>query len=185
MEDSPSCLCCRKSEDRRGFFGKIAAIVFGVPALTAPAVAAVVAFLNPLGQKSQGGRFRRLASIEAIPADGTPLRVPVVADRTDAWNRFPEEPIGAVFLHRDGARVTALQTLCPHAGCEIGFDTSGRKFFCPCHSASFNLAGARTDADSPSPRDMDSLEVEIRNRSEVWVKFQSFAGGTAEKIALG
>jgi menaquinol-cytochrome c reductase iron-sulfur subunit len=183
MQNSQSSCSC--GEDRRGFLGKIAAVIFGTAALAGPAITGVVAFLNPLGQKSQGGRFLRMAAMEAIPADGTPLHVPVVADRTDAWNRFPKESIGAVFLRRDGARVIALRTLCPHAGCEVTFDTTGRKYFCPCHSASFNLDGARTDADSPSPRDMDALEVEVRNGGDVWVKFQTFASGKAEKIALG
>ncbi len=32
---------------------------------------------------------------------------------------------------------------------------------------------------------MDSLEVEIRNNSEVWVKFQTFDVGTAKKVASG
>jgi menaquinol-cytochrome c reductase iron-sulfur subunit len=153
--------------------------------MAVPVATGAVAFLNPLGQKSQGGQFLRLASLDAIPTDGTPLRVSVIADRTDAWNRFPQESIGSVFLRREGKSITALQTLCPHAGCAIGFDMAAKKYFCPCHSASFDLAGARTDAVSPSPRDMDSLEVEVRDQNEVWVKFQTFAGGKAAKIAQG
>ena len=129
----------------------------------------------------------RLASLDAIPEDGTPLKVSVIADRTDAWSRFPRESIGAVFLSRTagqpGGKVTALQVICPHAGCSINFDTSGRKYFCPCHAASFDLAGIRTDATSPSPRNMDSLEVEVRDKNEVWVKFQTFGVGTAKKVA--
>jgi len=146
-------------------------------------VAGVVTFLNPLRQKSQGGQFVRLASLEAIPQDGSPLKTPVIADRTDAWSRFPAEPIGAVFLRRSNGNVAALQVICPHAGCSINYDAAGRKYFCPCHAASFDLAGKRTDATSPSPRNMDSLEVEIRNKNEVWVKFQTFGVGTAKKVA--
>ena len=155
--------------------------------MAVPTMAGVVAFLNPLRQKSQGGQFMRLASLDAIPEDGTPLKVSVIADRTDAWSRFPRESIGAVFLSRTagqpGGKVTALQVICPHAGCSINFDTSGRKYFCPCHAASFDLAGIRTDATSPSPRNMDSLEVEVRDKNEVWVKFQTFGVGTAKKVA--
>ena len=32
---------------------------------------------------------------------------------------------------------------------------------------------------------MDTLEVEIRNKNEVWVKFQTFRIGTAKKVAQG
>lgn len=172
-------------ENRRGFFGRVTALGGLLIGLGTPAVAGIVAFLNPLRQKSQGGQFLRLASLDGLPEDGTPRRVPVIADRVDAWNRFPAEPIGAVFLRRVGDEVTALQVVCPHAGCSIGFDGSASdgKFFCPCHAASFDLSGKRTDATSPSPRDMDTLEVEIRNKTEVWVRFQTFNLGTAAKTA--
>jgi menaquinol-cytochrome c reductase iron-sulfur subunit len=121
-----------------------------------------------------------------LPEDGTPRKTPVIADRTDAWTSYQNEPIGAVFLSRSGDKVIALQVVCPHAGCSINFEGSGKegKFFCPCHAASFDLAGKRTDAVSPSPRDMDALEVEVRNGNEVWVKFESFGVGTAAKVAL-
>ncbi len=125
----------------------------------------------------------RLASLATIPQDGTPLKVPVIADRSDAWSRFTAEAIGAVFLRRSGGDVTALQVICPHAGCSINYDATGRRYFCPCHAASFDLSGKRTDETSPSPRDMDSLEVEIRNKNEVWVKFQTFGVGMAKKVA--
>ncbi len=129
----------------------------------------------------------RLASLDVLPENGTPQKVLVIADRTDAWNRYPREPIGAVFLRRVGRQVTALQVVCPHAGCSINFEPSagGGKFFCPCHLASFDLAGNRTDSTSPSPRNMDTLDVEIRNNSEVWVKFQTFSIGTSRKVAQG
>jgi menaquinol-cytochrome c reductase iron-sulfur subunit len=188
---APSSCCCNGGtpsggNDRRGFLRQAAAVVCGAAALAVPAVAGIVAFLNPLRQKSQGGQPLRLASLEAIPEDGTPLKVSVVADRTDAWCRFPKESIGAVFLARSAGqpgKVTALQVICPHAGCSINYDASGHKYFCPCHAASFDMAGARTDATSPSPRDMDTLQVEIRNKNEVWVTFQTFRIGTAKKVA--
>ena len=181
-----SCCCCGREppaegQDRRGFLGRAAAIVCGAVALLVPAATGIVAFLNPLRQKSQSGQFLRLASLDVLREDGTPQKMPVIADRSDAWNRFPAEPIGAVFLRRSGGQVTALQVVCPHAGCSIDFETSsqGGKFFCPCHRASFDLAGRRTDQISPSPRDMDRLDVEIRNKNEVWVKFQTFSVGTS------
>jgi menaquinol-cytochrome c reductase iron-sulfur subunit len=161
------------------------AIFAGSMALLTPAGVGILAFLNPLRQKSASGGFMRLANLEAVPEDGTPQKFAVIADRTDAWTFFPNEPIGAVYLRRAGKdKVEALQVICPHAGCSITVDAtaSGKKFFCPCHGASFDLAGKRLDATSPSPRDMDSLETEIRNNTEVWVKFQKFSTGIASKV---
>ena len=192
MQNSPTTPCCcakvtpSADENRRGFLRKSAALVCGGIALLIPAAAGVVAFLNPLRQRSAGGQFMRLAMLNVLPEDGTPRKIPVIADRTDAWNRYPAEPIGAVFLRRVGDGVAALQVICPHAGCSISLEGSGSdgKFFCPCHAASFNLMGERTDVTSPSPRNMDTLDVEIRD-NEVWVRYQTFCLGTAKKVAQG
>ncbi len=181
---------CHSPEDganRRGFLGQAVAVLCGGVAILVPAAVGVVAFLNPLRQKGQGGGWMRLAALDTLPADGTPQRVPLIAERTDAWTHFPAEPVGAVFLRRTGDKVTALQVVCPHAGCSIGYQSApqGGEFLCPCHAATFDLSGKRTQTTSQSPRDMDSLEVEVRNQTEVWVNFQNFPVGTAEKAVQG
>lgn len=170
-------------DSRRGFLTKALALSLGGFAYAVPALAGIVSFLNPLRQKSQAGQFLRLAALDTLPDDGTPQEVSVVSDRTDAWNRFPNEPIGAVFLRRTGeAQVEAVNVVCPHAGCSVQYQEGEDKLFCPCHAASFDLTGKRLDATSPSPRDLDTLEVEIRNGTEVWVRFQNFRTGTTQKI---
>jgi menaquinol-cytochrome c reductase iron-sulfur subunit len=188
MVDSRYCISENQPQQgRRGFLAKITALFASSVALLAPAAVGIVAFLNPLRQKGSAGGFVRVASLEAVPGDGSPQKFAVIADRTNAWNLFPNEPVGAVFLRRTGNdKVEALQVVCPHAGCSIMADASkdGNKYYCPCHSAKFDLSGKRLDTPSPSPRDMDSLDVEIRDK-EVWVKFQKFATGTAGKIAQG
>ncbi len=169
---------------RRGFFAKALALLLGAAAYSVPAAAAVVAFLQPLRQKGQVGQFLRITSLEMLPDDGTPRKFPAIMDRSDGWNRFPHEPVGAVYLRRgrDG-KPEAVQVVCPHAGCFVEYDAANNNFFCPCHNGRFNLRGKRLDATSPSPRDLDTLEVEIRNASEVWVKFQGFRSGVPQKIA--
>ncbi|MEN6458625.1 MAG: Rieske 2Fe-2S domain-containing protein [Thermoguttaceae bacterium] len=184
-------LCCCHEESpsgdrnaRRGFLGQAIALLCGATAFLIPTAVGVATFLNPLRQKGQGGRWMRLATLDTLPTDGTPQRVPVIADRTDAWTRYPAEPVGAVFLRRSGEKVAALQVVCPHAGCTIDYQSSpkGGAFLCPCHTATFDLQGKRTQTTSPCPRDMDRLEVEVRNNVEVWVKFESFLLGVASKV---
>jgi len=181
----PPATCC--PDDRRGFFAQATALALGTVAFLVPTVVGMVAFLNPLRQKSRAGEFMRLTSLDALPEDGTPRKFPVIADRTDAWNRFPDEPIGAVYLRRTGRRedpVLALQVICPHAGCSVNYAESeeGGKLFCPCHAASFDFDGKRLDKKSPSPRDMDTLEVKIED-NQVLVRFQNFKAGTSKKVA--
>ena len=47
--------------------------------------------------------------------------------------------------------------------------------FSPCHNSNFKLNG--DILSGVSPRAMDPLEIEVRNTSEVWVKFQNFQPG--------
>lgn len=169
---------------RRGFFTRLAALVIGLLLYVPAALAGVWAFISPLREKGSAGRFLRLTTVDALPADGVPQKFPIILDRTDAWTHFPQEPVGAVFLRRVGTdQVQALQVVCPHAGCHVGFQAEKRIFFCPCHGAGFTLDGKRLEEKSHSPRDLDTLAVEIRNRNEVWVKYEKFRTGTTQKIA--
>lgn len=189
MEPTPSSPTPESGvpDQRRGFLAQAAAIVVAGISLAVPALTALAAYFNPIRQKSPGGEFFRLAALATLPEDGTPRRFSVITDRVDAWNRYPQEPIGAVWLRRTDDTdnpVVAFQVVCPHAGCTIGLDTTSDelRFFCPCHAAGFDLDGQRMDQPSPSPRDMDTLKVEIRD-GDVWVMFENFVMGTSEKVA--
>ncbi len=170
-------------DQRRGFLAKLVAILLGVLAYAVPVAAGAVAFLNPWRQKGGAGRVLRLATLETLPEDGTPRKFPVVMDRVDAWNRFANEPVGAVFLRRTESGVVALNIVCPHAGCFVAYDPENRQFHCPCHNARYGLDGARLDESSPSPRDLDQLKVEIRDDSEIWVTYENYRTGIPQKVA--
>ncbi len=169
--------------DRRGFLAKLMALGLGTVALAVPALSALAAFLNPWRQKSETGNWVRVASKAAVPLGAPPQRCPVVADRADAWNGYPDEAIGAIFLCQvSDDKFLALQTICPHNGGCVSYDPQKKNFYCPSHGALFDLEGRRLDPKSISPRDLDSLDVEIRDGTEVWVKFEKFQDGIAQKI---
>jgi menaquinol-cytochrome c reductase iron-sulfur subunit len=170
-------------EKRRGFLAKLLAIGLGTVALAVPALTALAAFLNPWRERGESGKMVRVASLAALPLGGPPQRCPVIADRADAWNGFPSEAIGAIFLCRVGdQQVAAFQSVCPHNGGCVSFDPAKKSFYCPSHGATFDADGRRLSEKSVSPRDLDSLEVEIRNGTEVWVKFEKFQDGIAQKV---
>jgi menaquinol-cytochrome c reductase iron-sulfur subunit len=178
------CPHCPPRSDRRNFLTKASAVVIGgVLALTAP-IAGLFVFLDPLRRKSESGGAVLVASLSALPEDGEPRKFPVLATKVDAWNRSPNVPVGAVYLQRIGDKVRALNVVCPHAGCFVDFRGEEKKFHCPCHNSSFSVDGKILDPDSPSPRSLDTLQVEIRHGTEVWVKFQNFRAGTDEKIPV-
>lgn len=167
---------------RREFFKKVSAVIVGAAAILAPIGAAVSVLVDPLRRKSKARDFVRVASLNAIPNDGIPRKFAIVADRTDAWNKYPNTPIGAVYVRRTSDnKVEALNVVCPHAGGFVDYIPQNKCFLCPLHNSEFALDGSIKDPKSPSPRAMDTLKVEVRD-GDVWVAFQNFRAGTREKI---
>jgi menaquinol-cytochrome c reductase iron-sulfur subunit len=170
---------------RREFCKKICAACAGGLVTVVPVAAGVTVFLDPLRLQSASLGAIWVTTMDAIPADGVPRKFPVLASRVDAWNKFSQVPIGAVYLRRPNASdVQALNVVCPHAGCFVDFLPGRMIFECPCHKSVFNLDGQIATKNSPAPRPMDSLTVELRNGKEIWVKFQNYEAGHAQKIPV-
>src|ERR1700722_18164505 len=87
---------------RRGFFKQSLTFVLGGLALLTPAIAALVLLTDPLRRKGAAGSAIRVTNLDALPNDGVPRKFPVLAAKTDAWNKFANVPIGAVYLRRTG-----------------------------------------------------------------------------------
>jgi menaquinol-cytochrome c reductase iron-sulfur subunit len=176
--------------DRRGFL----AVALAAAACAVPALVGLFSFLNPCRKflnpwhgddaaPGSAGKFIRVASLAELKDGAPPKRFSVVSERRDAWTHSVE-PVGTVFLRRTGAdQVLALQVKCPHEGCPVKFNDKTGAFACTCHTARFDADGKRIDPDtSMSPRDLDTLAVEIRDQ-QVWVNYEEYAMGTPEKIA--
>jgi menaquinol-cytochrome c reductase iron-sulfur subunit len=172
------------SEPRRTFLTGLSAIVVGAIASVVPIAAGATSLLDPLRRGRRASDMVLVARLAAIPEDGAPKKFTVTADRTDAWSTQHATPVGAVYLRRTDDGVRALNVVCPHAGCFVGLTPDHSRFGCPCHKSSFDLDGVINDPSSPSPRDMDALEVEVRNGDEVWVRFQNFLPGRDEKTPV-
>jgi menaquinol-cytochrome c reductase iron-sulfur subunit len=170
---------------RRSFVKGFTAISLGVVAILTPILAGLAVVLEPLRRKSQENKAVRIAFLETLPADGTPVKFSVLANKTDAWNKFPETPIGAVYLRKTSSNVVeAFNVACPHAGCFVSFVAEKQGYFCPCHNSTFALDGKVENPQSPSPRGLDSLAVEIRKGREIWIQFQQFQPGVSDKIPV-
>lgn len=164
---------------RRGvlhWLGALLSSALGL-ALTVPGVGYL---LSPVQKRREsdatsGDPTFPVAQLDEIPdvtQGGAPLRATVMASGLrDAWNRLDGVRLGSVWLLRRKDTVTCLSTVCPHAGCSIDFDAARQGFACPCHSSRFDLEGKRSEG--PSPRDMDRLEVEVKD-GEVRCRYQRF-----------
>jgi Rieske Fe-S protein len=168
---------------RRSFFKSFLATIIGGVLGIVPVIAGLEVFFDPLRRKTGASSAVRLTSLQALPDDGIPRKFPVLANRIDAWNKFTQIPIGAVYLRRSGNQVQALNAVCPHAGCNVDFLQDRNAYLCPCHNSTFTVAGRIGDPSSPAARGLDSLDVELRG-NEVWVKFQNFEAGRREKIPV-
>ncbi len=183
-------------ESRRGFCKSTLALGLGAVAVAVPVYGGARMALYPLQQEGLSGKEYPLTVLDNL--DETPRLYAVTDTVKDAWVSAPDQPIGNVFLRKvtgaDGKPVVqAFQTVCPHAGCRIKVDQqvnpkTGEKetlFFCPCHGDMFSLDGERISPEtSKSARSMDSLETRIGEDGVVYVKFQNFRLGCAEKAPV-
>ena len=182
---------------RRGFFAHLVALAIGGIVTLFPFLAGALVLFDPVARRSAGGGKRvRVATLDALAADGVPRQFSVIANRDDAWTRFVDEPIGAVYLVRQAGtnQVQALNATCPHLGCMVAYLRQDGHFQCPCHESKFQVSGShwgeRIDLDTnPSPRDMDTLDCEVVDNpdlpgvKEIWVTYVDYLSGPSKKVA--
>lgn len=184
---TPLTSAARSDDDRRYFLAKAVAGAIGVVLGLFPIAAGALTILDPLigKKKKKKGRLIRVATVSQLPDDGTPIRVPIVSDLVDVWNRETNQPIGAVYLRKAEDKVVAFNAICPHAGCFVGYSSDRAVFQCPCHTSAFELDGARIEP-SPSPRDLDPLHVDeqrLAEAGEIWLDFVNYYPGKSTRIA--
>ena len=169
--------------DRREFCKQACCVVIGGVVGLAPVAAGLPMILDPLRRSVGASGAVKVGTLDSLPNDGVPRKFAIVADRSDAWNKFPQVPVGAVYLRRTSeTAVQAFNVICPHAGCFVDYVPERSGYLCPCHNSTFGLDGKISDPKSPSPRGLDDLRVEIRAGGELWVEFKNFIPGHAEKV---
>ncbi len=168
---------------------RLGSIVLGSLIKLVIAVPAVAFLVSPLRRKKEAGEdaFTPLTSLSQLKV-GMPQSFAIIQDRTDAWVKYPSEPVGSVWLIRQSPgtqpEVIAFTAECPHLGCAINLSADGKSFLCPCHTSAFDFDGKPENQVPPRP--MDKLEVELTADSDpkVRVKFQRFRTLAEERIPL-
>jgi menaquinol-cytochrome c reductase iron-sulfur subunit len=191
--DSPSA-----PHHRRSFLTSVGAIIFGGIAVVFPFAAGLGVLVDPLrrrvGSSTDHGaavetKFVRVGLLAMLPDDGVPRQFAVTEDSTDAWSCILGERVGPVFLARsksDNAPVvTAFSSTCPHLGCAVDFNAAANQFECPCHQSAFAKDGEKLYG--PTLRGLDPLPVKLvdaAGQQEIWVAYERFRSGVAERIPL-
>ncbi|MFN0050769.1 MAG: ubiquinol-cytochrome c reductase iron-sulfur subunit [Planctomycetales bacterium] len=179
---------------RRSFMARALAVIIGGIVSLVPLAAGVAFFIDPLRKRKKRSKpgespddgpegFVKVAQLDSLTV-GVPQSFTVVDDRTDAWNLFPKEPLGGVYLLLEkNGDVLALNNQCPHVNCPVDYQPGNKVYQCPCHNSSFNIDGSIANPKSPAARGLDSLEVQKLN-GQIWVKFERFQSGTPKKIPI-
>lgn len=166
-------------DDGRRLFLKLGVhgLGVGVAAVTAGPAIAYLAF--PLAHDPTTGahRFIPVGRVERFK-EGAPVKVDLISDKTDAWNRIESVKIGSAWVVNLGGKLSAYSTVCPHLGCAIDYETASQLFKCPCHRSSFNKQGQIEDG--PAPRSMDELECK-KEGDLLTVKYLRYKQGVHEK----
>lgn len=175
-------------QPRRGFVTRGLAVILGGILGLVPLLAGLRVLLHPLGKKSGEVPFLGVATLDALPADGVPRLFRVIAEiKEDAWNRYLNVPVGAVYLRRMAGSageidtIVAFNTTCPHLGCFVSARADA-SYYCPCHKSEFNVDGSR-GAVCVAPRGLDRLETRVVE-NEIQVQFQNFHTGEKERVPI-
>lgn len=179
---------------RRCFIAQAGAVVLATAAVSPAVISAAATVLTPIkkhfcGNKSQeGGEVKEypVGTFAELPEDGTPVLVSIRDELVDGWSK-EVNVIGAIFARRlEGEnKFLVLHTMCPHMGSTVGFKKNEKAFFCPSHSAYFDLDGKRQDVNgqkNPCKRDMDELNARLTEDGTILVEFMCFKSDSAEKI---
>ena len=82
------------------------------------------------------------------------------------------------FVVNDGGTVRALSSVCTHMGCTLHFRPDWQDLRCPCHGASFDLAGRLANGrrawrgEGPYPGDASAYPVELPDLARPRVKVE-------------
>ncbi len=178
---------------RRTFLALLSAAISGL-LVAVPTTIGALFFATPLRRRQAAAQSTRRdadgfvplgINTAAIPDDGTPVSAKVVDDKIDAWNRYPAQEIGTVWLRKnEQGEVIAFNAICPHLGCLVDYRSARRDFFCPCHTSAFALDGTPTNQIPPRPMDALDVRVDPSAGGVVWVKFQNYRAGVPERIPV-
>jgi menaquinol-cytochrome c reductase iron-sulfur subunit len=196
-ESEASTEATAEGQPRRNFMVEFFAAAIGLIVGVVPAITGGLFFLHPLFKgkdeaeastrpdapvKDEDGRLKTTVTLESLPDSGEPLQLKMLDDIVDAWNLFPNQEVGSIWIRKVGDQVIAFNTICPHLGCAVEHRAAKGEFYCPCHLSSFDLDG--NEQNAIPPRGMDTLDVSVKKDGSVWVKYEKFRGAISEKVSI-
>ena len=148
-----------KQLSRRGFFGRMLGLGFGIALLDFGALS--LAFLWPSSRAGFGGKVAVPTGLAEIKAQMASTKQPFYF----APGRFYLVPVRRGPGRRTKPRglvaggLMALYQRCVHLGCKVPFCITSQWFECPCHGSKYNRAGEYRLG--PAPRGLDRFPLTV------------------------
>jgi thiosulfate dehydrogenase [quinone] large subunit len=95
-----------------------------------------------------------IGSAKDVPMGGS-------ANFTDPTTGLP-----GIVVHPTKDHFAAFSAICPHAGCQVGFDQSADLFVCPCHGSEFN---GKTGGlvRGPATRGLTTISIDVSASGDI------------------
>lgn len=147
-----------KQLSRRGFFGRMLGLGFGIALLDFGALS--LAFLWPSSKAGFGGKV-------AVPIGLAEIKTQLAATHQPFYfapGRFYLVPYDVTGSKYETAGLVAgglmaLYQRCVHLGCKVPFCITSQWFECPCHGSKYNRAGEYRLG--PAPRGLDRFPLTV------------------------
>ncbi len=68
----------------------------------------------------------------------------------------------SLLIHHTDGQWVALDAVCTHLGCTVGFEPQNRRIFCPCHGGTYDMNTGEVVA-GPPPQGLKVYRVEVRD----------------------
>ena len=112
--------------------------------------------------------------------EGEPTQLEYVTIARDGYMEAKTQKAVWAVKYPDGA-VTVFAPLCTHLGCGYHWDTTDRRFKCPCHGSVYDVTGEVLAG--PAPRALDRLPTKIE-AGRLLVLYKEFKSGQKVSIEL-
>jgi menaquinol-cytochrome c reductase iron-sulfur subunit len=113
-------------------------------------------------------------------SEGEPAQLEYVTIVRDGYIEAKTQKAVWAVKQPDGA-VTVFAPLCTHLGCGYHWDTTDRRFKCPCHGSVYDVTGEVLAG--PAPRALDRLPTKIQE-GRLLVMYKEFKSGQKVPIEL-
>lgn len=135
--------------NRRSFFEKIVAAIFGASGLAF--IAPALAYLYPNKNFASGTR-------ELVDVNGRAITAEEVTEGASRVGLIQGSP--AIVFRRNNELV-AFSAVCTHFGCTVAYEPADEVFVCPCHGGEYDIDG--NVLDGPPPKPLPKLKVQIES----------------------